>query len=103
MLPSQKEVYRNLQGRTLTIPVIHVSKQLEFSHHRTNKQLSTPVIQSPPWIFVDYHNGTALDLYNDTLQANNSSEVGDEDFFNVTGGRDDNLIKLLASKLNFKY
>ncbi|GBP37720.1 Ionotropic receptor 40a [Eumeta japonica] len=41
-----------------------------------------PVLHAPPWHFVRYNNDSAL---------------------SVTGGRDDELLALLAKKLNFKY
>ncbi|CAK1553446.1 unnamed protein product, partial [Leptosia nina] len=49
-------------------------------HGRT---FNVPVLHAPPWHFVQY--------------KNNSSAV------NVTGGRDDKLLAVLAKKLNFKY
>nr|AMM70665.1 ionotropic receptor 40a [Heliconius melpomene rosina] len=41
-----------------------------------------PVLHAPPWHFVIYNNDSTV---------------------NVTGGRDDKLLSLLAKKLNFKY
>ncbi|XP_053602865.1 ionotropic receptor 40a [Plodia interpunctella] len=41
-----------------------------------------PVLHAPPWHFVKYNNDSTV---------------------NVTGGRDDKLLALLANKLNFKY
>lgn len=69
-------------------------------------KLFNPLLQSPPWIFVNYHNDSLPDN-NGTLIAFNATEEeqeGDEsEIVRVTGGRDDNLIKLLAAKLNFKF
>ncbi|XP_045487680.1 ionotropic receptor 40a [Pieris rapae] len=42
---------------------------------------NVPVLHAPPWHFVNYKNSSV----------------------NVTGGRDDKLLALLAGKLNFKY
>ncbi|XP_021202684.1 ionotropic receptor 40a [Bombyx mori] len=41
-----------------------------------------PVLHAPPWHFVKYNNDSSI---------------------NVTGGRDDKLLKLIANKLNFRY
>lgn len=47
------------------------------------------------------NNSTTLSPYT-TEGTTALEEDEDSGFFNVTGGRDDNLIKLLAAKLNFK-
>lgn len=62
-------------------------------------------LQSPPWIFVKYHNDSLADNNSTMIAFNATEEDEDEDeseVIHVTGGRDDNLIKLLAAKLNFK-
>lgn len=55
------------------------------------------MFQSPPWHFVKYINYSE---YNDTTDENtivNESVT----VFHVTGGRDYNLLKLIAKKMNF--
>ncbi|KAG4077829.1 hypothetical protein HA402_013763 [Bradysia odoriphaga] len=75
LLPSPKDVYRNFGGRVLSIPIIH----------------------SPPWYFVKYNNYSE---YNDNNDDNGLGAANDS-LFHVTGGRDFNLLKLIAKKMNF--
>ncbi|XP_037052019.1 ionotropic receptor 40a [Bradysia coprophila] len=75
LLPSPKDVYRNFGERVLSIPIIH----------------------SPPWYFVKYNNYSE---YNDNNDENGLGATN-ESLFHVTGGRDFNLLKLIAKKMNF--
>ncbi|XP_059621792.1 ionotropic receptor 40a-like [Phlebotomus argentipes] len=76
VLPRPDDVYQNLRGRILSIPVIH----------------------SPPWHFVVYRNESSD---NETFLMEDYDDMDMN--FKVVGGRDDNLLKLLAKKMNFKY
>ncbi|CAH0727974.1 unnamed protein product, partial [Brenthis ino] len=51
-------------------------------HDFQGRIFDVPVLHAPPWHFVIYNNDSTV---------------------NVTGGRDDKLLSLLAKKLNFKY
>ncbi|XP_045764407.1 ionotropic receptor 40a [Maniola jurtina] len=51
-------------------------------HDFQGRVFEVPVLHAPPWHFVSYNNDSTV---------------------NVTGGRDDKLLALLAKKLNFKY
>ncbi|XP_053698504.1 ionotropic receptor 40a [Sabethes cyaneus] len=82
LLPTPTEVYKNFEGRVFTIPVIH----------------------KPPWHFVIYNqvneswNGTDSEF--DLRENGTESE---EATFRVTGGRDHNLIQLIADRMNFSF
>lgn len=86
--------------------MIHVRrKKKEDEIKETSDFLS---FQSPPWIFIEYHQNESLSEGNNSFALFNSSSSSfpiDEEMgtMTVTGGRDDNLIKLLATKLNFKF
>ncbi|KAE8573229.1 Ionotropic receptor 40a, partial [Halyomorpha halys] len=60
-------------------PLLPSAYDMYRNFHR--RVFKIPVLHKPPWNFVTY--------YNDT--------------FEVKGGRDDKVLKLLASKLNFRY
>ncbi|XP_055587468.1 ionotropic receptor 40a [Uranotaenia lowii] len=83
LLPTPTDVYKNFEGRVFTIPVIH----------------------KPPWHFVKYvklnesENTTDPDL---RFVCNNYSESY-ESLFDVTGGRDHNLMQLIANRMNFSF
>ncbi|CAH2232476.1 jg19409 [Pararge aegeria aegeria] len=51
-------------------------------HDFQGRVFDVPVLHAPPWHFVRYNNDSTV---------------------NVTGGRDDKLLAVLAKKLNFKY
>ncbi|XP_061728298.1 ionotropic receptor 40a-like [Cydia pomonella] len=51
-------------------------------HDFKGRVFRVPVLHAPPWHFVKYNNDSTV---------------------NVTGGRDDKLLSLLAKKLNFRY
>ena len=54
---------------------------------------------------MDYHNDSLSEWENNSSLTTSSPDASEDieyGYFNVTGGRDDNLIKLLATKLNFK-
>ncbi|KAI5643750.1 ligand-gated ion channel domain-containing protein [Phthorimaea operculella] len=51
-------------------------------HDFKGRVFEVPVLHAPPWHFVKYNNDSSV---------------------NVTGGRDDKLLALLAKKLNFRY
>ncbi|KFB41314.1 AGAP004021-PA-like protein [Anopheles sinensis] len=89
LLPSPTEVYKNFEGRIFSIPVIH----------------------KPPWHFVLY--GNTSETVGD---ATNNTEVGfemdlernvtvesDDAYFTVKGGRDHNLMQLIAERMNFSF
>ncbi|KAJ6637314.1 Ionotropic receptor 40a, partial [Pseudolycoriella hygida] len=75
LLPSPKDVYRNFEGRVLSIPIIH----------------------SPPWHFVKYNS------YSESNSSSNDNNSWNKKLttFDVTGGRDYHLLKLIAKKMNF--
>lgn len=58
-------------------------------------------MQSPPWHFVDYKNDSINTTTSTTGggMAPNRSQVISQ----VIGGRDYNLLRLLAKKMNFKF
>uniref|UniRef100_A0A182JIR2 Ionotropic glutamate receptor L-glutamate and glycine-binding domain-containing protein n=1 Tax=Anopheles atroparvus TaxID=41427 RepID=A0A182JIR2_ANOAO len=91
LLPSPTEVYKNFEGRIFSIPVIH----------------------KPPWHFVLYGNSSE-----NVGEATNSSnaDVGfemdiernvtvetDDAYVTVKGGRDHNLMQLIAERMNFSF
>ncbi|XP_050079418.1 ionotropic receptor 40a [Anopheles maculipalpis] len=92
LLPSPTEVYKNFQGRIFSIPVIH----------------------KPPWHFIVYGNvsGSASEMANSTnndavgfemeLEKNVTVE-SDDTYFTVKGGRDHNLMQLIAERMNFSF
>lgn len=90
LLPKPKDVYRNFEGRSLSIPIIHVNFPRRILIFHFLKSL----FQSPPWHFVVYSNYTE---FNDENGLSNENAT----LFNVTGGRDYNLLKLIAKKMNF--
>lgn len=55
--------------------------------------------QSPPWHFVEYYNET----YNDTVNDLTYTDASQQGFIRITGGRDHNLLKLVAAKMNFRF
>ncbi|XP_058468079.1 ionotropic receptor 40a [Malaya genurostris] len=82
LLPTPTEVYKNFEGRVFTIPVIH----------------------KPPWHFVKYNK--INESYNGTeavVELSANSTDMDEDTFTVTGGRDHNLMQLIADRMNFSF
>uniref|UniRef100_A0A1Y9J0J0 Ionotropic glutamate receptor C-terminal domain-containing protein n=1 Tax=Anopheles quadriannulatus TaxID=34691 RepID=A0A1Y9J0J0_ANOQN len=93
LLPSPTEVYKNFQGRIFTIPVIH----------------------KPPWHFIVYGNGSAS--VGDNQNSSSSEAAGgfeleldknvtvesDDTYFTVKGGRDHNLMQLIAERMNFTF
>uniref|UniRef100_A0A1Y9HEF7 Uncharacterized protein n=1 Tax=Anopheles funestus TaxID=62324 RepID=A0A1Y9HEF7_ANOFN len=93
LLPSPTEVYKNFEGRIFSIPVIH----------------------KPPWHFIIYGNVStnAADMTNGTnsddavgfemeLEKNVTVE-SDDTYFTVKGGRDHNLMQLIAERMNFSF
>ncbi|XP_049285684.1 ionotropic receptor 40a isoform X2 [Anopheles funestus] len=93
LLPSPTEVYKNFDGRIFSIPVIH----------------------KPPWHFIIYGNVStnAADMTNGTnsddavgfemeLEKNVTVE-SDDTYFTVKGGRDHNLMQLIAERMNFSF
>lgn len=92
LLPSPKDVYRNFEGRVLSIPIIHVNFIKKF-----NFILRSIFFQSPPWHFVKYINYSEYNDVNEENNLSNESLTG----FHVTGGRDYHLLKLIAKKMNF--
>lgn len=56
------------------------------------------MFQSPPWHFVKYIYYAELNETNNDEQSESSENLT---LFRVTGGRDYNLLKLIAKKLNF--
>uniref|UniRef100_A0A182SQT1 Ionotropic glutamate receptor C-terminal domain-containing protein n=1 Tax=Anopheles maculatus TaxID=74869 RepID=A0A182SQT1_9DIPT len=92
LLPSPTEVYKNFQGRIFSIPVIH----------------------KPPWHFIVYGNVSAN--AGEMTNSTNSDAVGfemdleknvtvesDDTYFTVKGGRDHNLMQLIAERMNFSF
>ncbi|XP_055644154.1 ionotropic receptor 40a [Toxorhynchites rutilus septentrionalis] len=83
LLPVPTEVYKNLEGRVFTIPVIH----------------------KPPWHFITYSIFNES-LYNETETelsfSTNSTDI-EQTTFEVTGGRDYNLMQLIADRMNFSF
>lgn len=79
LLPQSIDTYKNFEGRVLYVPVIH----------------------SPPWYFVKYHN-ESLDIWdnidNTSFEIMNETQNG----MQVIGGREDTLLQLLAEKMNFR-
>uniref|UniRef100_A0A182LT48 Uncharacterized protein n=1 Tax=Anopheles culicifacies TaxID=139723 RepID=A0A182LT48_9DIPT len=93
LLPSPTEVYKNFEGRVFSIPVIH----------------------KPPWHFIVYGNLSvnAAEMTNGTngddavgfemeLEKNVTVE-NDDTYFTVKGGRDHNLMQLIAERMNFSF
>ncbi|CAF4755642.1 unnamed protein product [Pieris macdunnoughi] len=66
-------------GRLYKNPVLPAADKV-YKNFR-GRVFNVPVLHAPPWHFVNYKNSSV----------------------NVTGGRDDKLLALLAGKLNFKY
>ncbi|CAH4007690.1 unnamed protein product [Pieris brassicae] len=66
-------------GRLYKNPVLPAADKVYKNFH--GRVFNVPVLHAPPWHFVNYKNSSV----------------------NVTGGRDDKLLALLAGKLNFKY
>ncbi|XP_055678185.1 ionotropic receptor 40a [Lutzomyia longipalpis] len=82
VLPEIAHVYSDFDGRVLIIPVIH----------------------SPPWHFVVYQNETIdNETYSTFPVEYGNMEYEETPLFKVVGGRDDNLLKLLAKKMNFTF
>ncbi|XP_053672070.1 ionotropic receptor 40a [Anopheles nili] len=92
LLPLPTKVYKNFQGRIFTIPVIH----------------------KPPWHFIVYGNASGNAEY--MTNNSNSDDVGfeldlernvtvetDDNYFTVKGGRDHNLMQLVADRMNFSF
>nr|QZH55076.1 ionotropic receptor 40a [Achelura yunnanensis] len=67
-------------GRLYRSPVLPPSDKV-YKDFR-GREFEIPVLHAPPWHFVTYNNDSSV---------------------NVTGGRDDKLLSLLAKKLNFRY
>uniref|UniRef100_A0AAG5CQS4 Ionotropic glutamate receptor C-terminal domain-containing protein n=1 Tax=Anopheles atroparvus TaxID=41427 RepID=A0AAG5CQS4_ANOAO len=91
LLPSPTEVYKNFEGRIFSIPVIH----------------------KPPWHFVLY--GNTSENVGDATNSSNG-DVGfeidiernvtvetDDAYVTVKGGRDHNLMQLIAERMNFSF
>nr|AIO10900.1 ionotropic receptor 40a [Culex quinquefasciatus] len=76
LLPTPTEVYKNFEGRVFTIPVIH----------------------KPPWHFLTYTN--LNESCNDT---DTEFDMANVTSFQVTGGRDHNLMQLIAARMNFTF
>lgn len=53
------------------------------------------IFQSPPWNFVEY--------VNDTMDNSTDTNATDYQIWRVTGGRDHNLLNVIAKKMNFQY
>ncbi|XP_045493424.1 ionotropic receptor 40a [Colias croceus] len=66
-------------GKLYKKPVLPPADKVYADFH--GRVFHVPVLHAPPWHFVKYQNKSV----------------------NVTGGRDDKLLALLANKLNFKY
>ncbi|XP_021693760.1 ionotropic receptor 40a [Aedes aegypti] len=85
LLPTPTTVYKNFEGRVFTIPVIH----------------------KPPWHFVTYRkvNESSLNETDvDQLELSaNGTDNEQLEVFEVTGGRDHNLIQLIAHRMNFSF
>ncbi|XP_058837184.1 ionotropic receptor 40a [Topomyia yanbarensis] len=82
LLPTPTKVYKNFEGRVFTIPVIH----------------------KPPWHFVSYNK--VNESYNETesdVDLSGNSTDAEENTFTVTGGRDHNLMQLIADRMNFSF
>ncbi|XP_026328485.1 ionotropic receptor 40a [Hyposmocoma kahamanoa] len=67
-------------GRLYKSPVVPPADKVY--HDFQGRMFDVPVLHAPPWHFVKYNNDSTV---------------------NVTGGRDDKLLALLAKKLNFRY
>nr|QMS80367.1 ionotropic receptor [Histia rhodope] len=67
-------------GRLYRSPVLPPAEKV-YKDFR-GREFEIPVLHAPPWHFVKYNNDSTV---------------------NVTGGRDDKLLSLLAKKLNFRY
>nr|AXF48845.1 ionotropic receptor IR14 [Lobesia botrana] len=67
-------------GRLYKSPVLPPTNKVY--HDFKGRVFRVPVLHAPPWHFVAYNNDSTV---------------------NVTGGRDDKLLSLLAKKLNFRY
>ncbi|XP_072940504.1 ionotropic receptor 40a, partial [Epargyreus clarus] len=67
-------------GRLYKSPLLPPVDKVYHDFH--GRVFDVPVLHAPPWHFVQYKNDSTV---------------------NVTGGRDDKLLALLANKLNFKY
>nr|APY22697.1 ionotropic receptor IR40a [Cnaphalocrocis medinalis] len=67
-------------GRLYKSPVLPPAEKVYQDFK--GRMFDVPVLHAPPWHFVKYNNDSTV---------------------NVTGGRDDKLLSLLAKKLNFRY
>ncbi|KAG7299700.1 hypothetical protein JYU34_016697 [Plutella xylostella] len=67
-------------GRLYKSPVLPPADRVY--HNFKGRVFDVPVLHAPPWHFVKYNNDSTI---------------------NVTGGRDDKLLALIANKLNFRY
>ncbi|XP_049548067.1 ionotropic receptor 40a [Anopheles darlingi] len=92
LLPTPTEVYKNFEGRIFNIPVIH----------------------KPPWHFVVYGNGSnsggsgsfrngTMDVGYEMDRENNITIESEDTYIEVTGGRDHNLMQLIAKRMNFSF
>jgi hypothetical protein len=104
LLPDIKTVYRNFDGRHFVVPVVHVMRPPPHVGWLLSNLL---LFQNPPWIFItNLNNRSSISVDND----DSDDEI--DDGRNVTegvtvgfqvSGRDDTLLKILASKMNFQF
>ena len=74
----------------LKMPVLPAASEVYKDFQQ--RTIKIPVLHTPPWHFVSY---------NGSLANNDSVEYQEICNLKVTGGRDFNLIKLIAQKMNF--